>query len=78
MDDSERIILDVNGKEIEMLDTIRTHFKEKHGVELSNGALLRDLMDIEYIRITEDRHKYNKENDCRRMPSVVFFLYLSS
>ena len=28
MDDSERIILDVNGKEIEMLDTIRTHFKE--------------------------------------------------
>ncbi len=26
MDDSERIILDVNGKEIEMLDTIRTHF----------------------------------------------------
>lgn len=54
MDDSERIILDVNGKEIEMLDKIRTHFKEKHGVELSNGALLRDLMDIEYIRITED------------------------
>lgn len=59
MDDSERIILDVNGKEIEMLDTIRTHFKEKHGVERSNGALLRDLMDIEYIRITEDRHKYD-------------------
>ncbi|WP_142345576.1 MULTISPECIES: ProA domain protein [Bacillus] len=59
MDDSERIILDVNGKEIEMLDTIRTHFKEKYGVELSNGALLRDLMDIEYIRITEDRHKYD-------------------
>ncbi|ACK95622.1 ProA domain protein [Bacillus thuringiensis] len=59
MDDSERIILDVNGKEIEMLDKIRTHFKEKHGVELSNGALLRDLMDIEYIRITEDRHKYD-------------------
>ncbi|HDR8006307.1 TPA: ProA domain protein [Bacillus cereus] len=59
MDDSERIILDVNGKEIEMLDTIRTHFKEKQGVELSNGALLRDLMDIEYIRITEDRHKYD-------------------
>ncbi|MGN4540421.1 ProA domain protein [Bacillus cereus group sp. MYBK95-2] len=59
MDDSERIILDVNGKEIEMLGTIRTHFKEKHGVELSNGALLRDLMDIEYIRITEDRHKYD-------------------
>ncbi|WP_410979739.1 ProA domain protein [Bacillus cereus] len=59
MDDSERIILDVNGKEIEMLDTIRTHFKETHGVELSNGALLRDLMDIEYIRITEDRHKYD-------------------
>ncbi|WP_242320900.1 ProA domain protein [Bacillus cereus group sp. BfR-BA-01312] len=59
MDDSERIILDVNGKEIEMLDTICTHFKEKHGVELSNGALLRDLMDIEYIRITEDRHKYD-------------------
>lgn len=59
MDDSERIILDVNGKEIEMLDTIRTHFKEKHGVEPSNGALLRDLMDIEYIRITEDRHKYD-------------------
>ena len=27
MDDSERIILDVNGKELEMLDTIRTHFK---------------------------------------------------
>ena len=60
MDDSERIILDVNGKEIEMLDTIRTHFKEKHGVELSNGALLRDLMDIEYIRITEDRHSMKK------------------
>ncbi|WP_141535300.1 ProA domain protein [Bacillus cereus] len=59
MNDSERIILDVNGKEIEMLHTIRTHFKEKHGVELSNGALLRDLMDIEYIRITEDRHKYD-------------------
>ncbi|HDR6387512.1 ProA domain protein [Bacillus cereus] len=59
MDDSERIILDVNGKEFEMLDKIRTHFKEKHGVELSNGALLRDLMDIEYIRITEDRHKYD-------------------
>ncbi|MGN5649371.1 ProA domain protein [Bacillus sp. Brlt_9] len=59
MDDSERIILDVNGKEIEMLHTIRTHFKEKHGVELSNGALLRDLMDIEFIRITEDRHKYD-------------------
>ncbi|MCU5379047.1 ProA domain protein [Bacillus cereus] len=59
MDDSERIILDVNGKELEMLHTIRTHFKEKHGVELSNGALLRDLMDIEYIRITEDRHKYD-------------------
>ncbi|ALQ70187.1 MULTISPECIES: hypothetical protein [Bacillus] len=59
MDDSERIILDVNGKELEMLDMIRTHFKEKHGVELSNGALLRDLMDIEYIRITEDRHKYD-------------------
>lgn len=59
MEDSERIILDVNGKEIEMLHTIRTHFKEKHGVELSNGALLRDLMDIEYIRITEDRHKYD-------------------
>ena len=59
MDDSERIILDVNGKEIEMLDASRTHFKEKHGVELSNGALLRDLMDIEYIRITEDRHKYD-------------------
>ncbi|HDR4390676.1 MULTISPECIES: ProA domain protein [Bacillus cereus group] len=59
MDDSERIILDVNGKEIEMLDTIRTHFKEIHGVELSNGALLRDLMDIEYIRITEDRNKYD-------------------
>ncbi|PEA34396.1 ProA domain protein [Bacillus toyonensis] len=59
MDDSERIILDVNGKEIEMLDTIRTHFKETHGIELSNGALLRDLMDIEYIRITEDRHKYD-------------------
>ncbi|MBJ8020120.1 ProA domain protein [Bacillus cereus] len=59
MNDSERIILDVNGKEIEMLDKIRTHFKEKHGVELSNGALLRDLMDIEYIRITEDRHKYD-------------------
>ncbi|HDR6316861.1 MULTISPECIES: hypothetical protein [Bacillus] len=59
MNDSERIILDVNGKELEMLHTIRTHFKEKHGVELSNGALLRDLMDIEYIRITEDRHKYD-------------------
>ncbi|MCC2339154.1 ProA domain protein [Bacillus tropicus] len=59
MDDSERIILDVNGEELEMLDMIRTHFKEKHGVELSNGALLRDLMDIEYIRITEDRHKYD-------------------
>ena len=59
MDDSERIILDVNGKELEMLDMIRTHFKEKYGVELSNGALLRDLMDIEYIRITEDRHKYD-------------------
>ncbi|PEP16258.1 ProA domain protein [Bacillus wiedmannii] len=59
MNDSERIILDVNGKELEMLDIIRTHFKEKHGVELSNGALLRDLMDIEYIRITEDRHKYD-------------------
>ncbi|MGE7883297.1 ProA domain protein [Bacillus sp. NPDC094077] len=59
MDDYERIILDVNGKEIEMLDTIRTHFKETHGIELSNGALLRDLMDIEYIRITEDRHKYD-------------------
>lgn len=59
MDNSERIILDVNGKEIEMLDTIRTHFKETHGIELSNGALLRDLMDIEYIRITEDRHKYD-------------------
>ncbi|MDA1807300.1 ProA domain protein [Bacillus cereus group sp. BY32LC] len=59
MDDSERIILDVNGKELEMLDMIRTHFKEKHGVELSNGALLRDLMDIEYIRITENRHKYD-------------------
>ena len=59
MDDSERIILDVNGKEIEMLDTIRTHFKETHGIELSNGALLRYLMDIEYIRITEDRHKYD-------------------
>ncbi|PEJ96798.1 ProA domain protein [Bacillus wiedmannii] len=59
MNDSERIILDVNGKELEMLDTIRTRFKEKHGVELSNGALLRDLMDIEYIRITEDRHKYD-------------------
>ncbi|MDA1779427.1 ProA domain protein [Bacillus cereus group sp. BY9-3LC] len=59
MDDSERIILDVNGKELAMLDMIRTHFKEKHGVELSNGALLRDLMDIEYIRITEDRHKYD-------------------
>ncbi|HDR7948499.1 TPA: ProA domain protein [Bacillus toyonensis] len=59
MDDSERIILDVNGTEIEMLDTIRTHFKETHGIELSNGALLRDLMDIEYIRITEDRHKYD-------------------
>ncbi|HDR8185435.1 TPA: ProA domain protein [Bacillus thuringiensis] len=59
MNDSERIILDVNGKELEMLHTIRTHFKEKYGVELSNGALLRDLMDIEYIRITEDRHKYD-------------------
>ncbi|HHB2170873.1 ProA domain protein [Bacillus cereus] len=59
MDDSERIILDVNGKEIEMLDTIRAHFREIHGIELSNGALLRDLMDIEYIRITEDRHKYD-------------------
>ena len=59
MDDYERIILDVNGKEIEMLNTIREHFKEKHGVELSHGALLRDLMDIEYIRITEDRHKYD-------------------
>ncbi|PEJ01900.1 ProA domain protein [Bacillus wiedmannii] len=59
MSDSERIILDVNGKELEMLHTIRTHFTEKHGVELSNGALLRDLMDIEYIRITEDRHKYD-------------------
>ncbi|PFJ99041.1 ProA domain protein [Bacillus cereus] len=59
MDDYERIILDVNGKEIEMLHTIRTHFKVKHGVELSNGALLRDLMDIEYIRITKDRHKYD-------------------
>ncbi|PEK91109.1 ProA domain protein [Bacillus mycoides] len=59
MDDYERIILDVNGKEIEMLDMIREHFKEKHGVELSHGALLRDLMDIEYIRITEDRHKYD-------------------
>ncbi|PEU82585.1 ProA domain protein [Bacillus cereus] len=59
MDDSERIILDVNGKEIEMLETIREHFKETHGIELSNGALLRDLMDIEYIRITEDRHKYD-------------------
>ncbi|PHC85042.1 ProA domain protein [Bacillus wiedmannii] len=59
MNDSERIILDVNGKELEMLDTLRTYFKEKHGVELSNGALLRDLMDIEYIRITEDRHKYD-------------------
>ncbi|MDA1635051.1 ProA domain protein [Bacillus cereus] len=59
MNDSERIILDVNGKELEMLHTIRTHFKEKHGVELSNGALLRDLMDIEYIRITENRQKYD-------------------
>ncbi|MGH1294477.1 ProA domain protein [Bacillus pretiosus] len=59
MNDSERIILDVNGKELEMLHTIRTHLKKKHGVELSNGALLRDLMDIEYIRITEDRHKYD-------------------
>ena len=59
MDDFERIILDVNGKEIEMLDTIRAHFRETHGIELSNGALLRDLMDIEYIRITEDRHKYD-------------------
>ncbi|PDZ63396.1 ProA domain protein [Bacillus cereus] len=59
MDDSERIILDVNGKELEMLDTIRAHFRETHGIELSNGALLRDLMDIEYIRITEDRHKYD-------------------
>lgn len=59
MDDSERIILDVNGKELEMLHTIRAHFKETHGIELSNGAILRDLMDIEYIRITEDRHKYD-------------------
>ncbi|HDR6311965.1 TPA: ProA domain protein [Bacillus cereus] len=59
MDDRERIILDVNGKEIEMLEAIRAHFKETHGIELSNGALLRDLMDIEYIRITEDRHKYD-------------------
>jgi hypothetical protein len=49
----------VNGTELEMLNTIREHFKEKHGVELSHGALLRDLMDIEYIRITEDRHKYD-------------------
>ncbi|EMA6342656.1 ProA domain protein [Bacillus cytotoxicus] len=59
MEDYERIILDINGKEIEMLNTIRTHLKEKHGVELSNGALLRDLMDIEYIRIMEGRHKYD-------------------
>ncbi|HDR4316828.1 TPA: ProA domain protein, partial [Bacillus anthracis] len=41
------------------LDTIRAHFRETHGIELSNGALLRDLMDIEYIRITEGRHKYD-------------------
>ncbi|PFJ13148.1 ProA domain protein [Bacillus cereus] len=59
MRDHERIILDVNEQEIEMLNTICSHFKEKHGVDLSHGALLRDLMDIEYIRITEDRHKYD-------------------
>lgn len=28
MDDYERIILDVNGTELEMLNTIREHFKE--------------------------------------------------
>lgn len=59
MEDYERIILDVSEKEIEMLDTICSHFKEKHGVEVSHGALLRDLMDIEYIRITEGKHKYD-------------------
>ncbi|MDM5156797.1 ProA domain protein [Bacillus sp. DX1.1] len=58
MGDHERIILDVSEKEIKMLDTICSHFKERHGVEVSHGALLRDLMDIEYIRITEDKHKY--------------------
>lgn len=59
MEDYERIILDVSEKEIEMLDTICSHFKEKHGVEVSHGALLRDLMDIEYLRITEGKHKYD-------------------
>ncbi|MBO9129193.1 ProA domain protein [Bacillus sp. 165] len=56
---TERVSLDLNEQEIEMLDCIRSHFKEKHHIELSRGALLRDLMDIEYIRITEGKHKYD-------------------
>lgn len=59
MDDFECIILDVNGKEIEMLDMICIYFKEKYGVELSNGVLFCDLMDIEYIWIMEDWYKYD-------------------
>lgn len=60
MEKHERIIVDVSEQEIEMLNTIRLHFKEKHGVEVSHGALLRDLMDIEYIRITEGKEKYDE------------------
>ncbi|WP_369902291.1 ProA domain protein [Bacillus manliponensis] len=61
MDKHERVVVDMSEQEIEMLHTIRSHFKEKHGVELSNGALLRDLMDIQYIRITEGKDKYDEE-----------------
>ncbi|MCP1125496.1 ProA domain protein [Bacillus sp. AFS018417] len=61
MESHERIILDLNGQEIDMVEKICAHFKEKHGVELSHGALFRDLMDIEYIRITEGKHKYEHE-----------------
>ncbi|PGZ96591.1 ProA domain protein [Bacillus pseudomycoides] len=61
LESHERIILDLSGQEIDMVETICGHFKEKHGVELSHGALFRDLMDIEYIRITEGKHKYEQE-----------------
>lgn len=57
MERHERIIVDIGEQEIKMLNTIRSYFKEKHGVEVSHGALLRDLIDIEYIRITEEKEE---------------------
>ncbi|MEC2559776.1 ProA domain protein, partial [Bacillus cereus] len=45
------------GNQLQLLPPILTNFKEKQGVELSTGALIRVLMDIDYILFREERNK---------------------